>query len=324
MTRRMHVLVATLATSAAIGATLWLPTGSVFTQEPPESPSPAEIGEPWDFPQTADGQPDIQGMWIPADWGRPLETPLPSPEPPPASREEPSTPRKYSGGPPNEAGWSDVPWGSDSTSIIVDPPDGRIPWLPWAVKAKTYVSAHQGSGAEPVDPLFLDPVSKCLPYGVPRISSPNPYSGYQFLQRPGMVVIHYEQGHQYRIIRLDGRPHVGKNIRMWNGNSRGHWEGNTLVVDVTNLNGKTWVFGRSPSQVSAPFTSPELTVVERFIFTDFDTIHYELTVTDPNLYSRPWTISTKAFVRAPEGHRLYEYACYEGNRTTDLITSGNK
>ena len=67
-----------------------------------------------------------------------------------------------------------------------------------------------------------------------------------------------------------------------------------------------------------------LTVVERFIFSDPDTIEYELTVTDPNLYSRPWTISTKAFVRAPEGHRLYEYACYEGNRTTDLITSGNK
>ena len=207
--------------------------------------------------------------------------------------------------------------------IIVDPPDGKIPWLPWAVKAKQYISAHQGT-AGLVDPLFLDPVSKCLPYGVPRINSPNPYSGYQFLQRPGMVVIHYEQGHQYRIIRLDGQPHVGENIRLWNGNSRGHWEGNTLVVDVTNLNGKTWVFGRSPSQVSAPFTSAGLTVVERFTFADLDTIQYEVTMTDPNLYSRPWTISTKAFVRAPEGHRLYEYACYEGNRTTDLITSGNQ
>ena len=321
MTRQMHILVAALAATVA---TLWLPTGSVFTQEPSSPPEAATGSEPWDFPQTADGQPDIQGMWIPADWGRPLETPMPPPEPQTAPSAEPSTPRKYSGGPPNEAGWSDVPWGSDSTAIIVDPPDGKIPWLPWAVEAKTYVSAHQGNGPEPVDPLFLDPVSKCLPYGVPRISSPNPYSGYQFLQRPGMVVIHYEQGHQYRIIRLDGRPHVGKNIRMWNGNSRGHWEGNTLVVDVTNLNGKTWVFGRSPSQVSAPFTSPGLTVVERFIFADPDTIEYELTVTDPNLYSRPWTISTKAFVRAPEGHRLFEYACYEGNRTTDLITSGNK
>ena len=321
MRRRMKVPLDTLAMSAAIGATLWLLAVSVFTQEMSELPVKSELAQPWDFPQTVDGQPDIQGMWIAADWGRPLEAPAPKAKPPSAA--ESSTTRKYSGGPPNEPGWSDVPWGTDSTPIIVDPPDARIPWLPWAVKAKTYVSAHQGNGPEPVDPLFLDPVSKCLPYGVPRISSPNPYSGYQFLQREGMVVIHYEQGHQYRIIRLDGRPHVGKNIKMWNGNSRGHWNGNTLVVDVANLNGKTWVFGRSPSQVSAPFTSADLTVVERFIFSDIDTIHYEVTMTDPSLYSQPWTISTKAFVRAPEGHRLYEYACYEGNRATDLITSDN-
>ena len=321
MTRRMHILIATFL---AIVATLWLPTDSVFTQERSTSPPQAEASPSWSFPQTADGQPDIQGMWIAADWGRPLETPAPVPAVrPPARRREPSTTVKYSGGPPSEAGWSDVKWRSNTTPIIVDPPDGKIPWLPWAVKAKQYISAHQGT-AGPVDPLFLDPVAKCLPYGVPRISSPNPYSGYQFLQRPGMVVIHYEQGNQYRIIRLDGRPHVGKNIRLWNGNSRGHWEGNTLVVDVTNLNGKTWVFGRSASKVSAPFTSPALTVVERFIFADPDTIQYQVTMTDPNLYSRPWTISTKAFVRAPEGHRLYEYACYEGNRTTALITSGNK
>ena len=313
MTRRMHMIIATLT---AIVATLWLPTGSVFTQEPSESPSPAEIGQPWSFPQTADGQPDIQGMWIASDWGRPLETPAPRP----ATR--PAAPR--GDGPPIIDPWHDVTMTHDGTAIIVDPPDGTIPWQPWAVKAKQYISAHQGKGRDPVDPLFLDPVSKCLPYGVPRINSPNSYSGYQFLQRPGMVVIHYEQGHQYRIIRLDEQSHVGENIRLWNGNSRGHWEGNTLVVDVTNLNGKTWVFGRSPSQVSAPFTSPGLAVVERFIFADPDTIQYEVTMTDPNLYSQPWTISTKAFVRAPEGHRLYEYACYEGNRATDLITSGNQ
>ena len=313
MTRRTLGLAATLP---AIAATLWLATGSVFTQPRPASPARGDAGPaPWDAPRTADGQPDLQGMWIPDEWGRPLETPAPRPaDRPPARR---------GGGPPSEEGWSDVAMTSDRTPIIVDPPDGKIPWLPWAVTAKEYVAAHQGTSGS-VDPLFLDPVSKCLPYGVPRINSPNPYSGYQILQRPGMVVIVYEQGHQYRIIRLDGRPHVGPNIRLWNGNSRGRWEGNTLVVDVRNLNGKTWVFGRSPSQVSAPFTSPGLTVVERFIFTDIDTIQYEVTMTDPALYSRPWTISTRAFVRAPAGFRLFEYACHEGNRTTDLITSGNQ
>ena len=301
------------ATALAAAAILWLATGSVSTQ-PPSSPASGTLeSEPWEAPRTADGQPDIQGMWISDDWGRPLETP--TAERPP--------PQRSGGGPPSEAAWSDVELTSDRTSIIVDPPDGNIPWLPWAASARDYVVAHQGnSGA--VDPLFLDPVSKCLPYGVPRINSPNPYSGYQILQRPGMVVIVYEQGHQYRIIRLDGRPHVGSDIRLWNGNSRGRWEGATLVVDVRNLNGKTWVFGRSPSQVSGPFTSPGLQVVERFIFTDIDTIHYEVTMTDPDLYSQPWTISTRAFVRAPEGYRLFEYACHEGNRTTDLITSGNE
>lgn len=313
MTRRTLTLV---AVSSAIVATLWLATGSAATQETSPAPPATAVEFPlWDFPRTADGQPDIQGMWIPDEWGRPLETP----EPPPETR----APRRRGGGPPPEPDWVDVPFTSDRTPIIVDPTDGKIPWLPWATSAKAYVVAHQGNSGT-VDPLFLDPVSKCLPYGVPRINSPNPYSGYQILQRPGMVVISYEQGHQYRIIRLDDRPHVGDNVRLWNGNSRGRWEDHALVVDVRNLNGKTWVFGRSPSQVSAPFTSPGLQVVERFIFTDPDTIHYEVTMTDPNLYSRPWTISTKAFARAPEGYRLFEYACYEGNRATSLILSGGQ
>jgi hypothetical protein len=303
-----------------------LATGSGVAQEGSTSASGAKpAGTPWSPPRTPDGQPDIQGMWIAGDWGRPLETPAPA-----AARPQSAPANRAALGPPSEEGWSDVKTGPgtpypnpDRTPIIVDPPDGKIPWLPWAVKAKQYISRHQGTSG-PVDPLFLDPASKCLPYGVPRINSPNPYSGYQFLQRPGLVAVYYEQGHQYRIIPLDGRPHVGKNIRLWNGNSRGRWEGNTLVVDVTNLNGKTWVFGRAASQVSAPFTSPDMRVVERLTFADPETIQYEVTIEDPNLYSRPWKISTKAFVRAPKDHRLFEYACHEGNRTTHLITTGNK
>ena len=313
MTRRMVALSATVVTTVAI---LVPAAVSALAQERPATATASGTADkPWSPPRTPDGQPDIQGMWNPGDWGRPLETPVPE------TVKRPPAPR--GGGPPSEEGWSDVKTVRDRRPIIVDPPDGKIPWLPWAVKAKEYISKRQGTGTEPVDPLFLDPASKCLPYGVPRINSPNPYSGYQILQRPGMVVIYYEQGHQYRVIRLDGRPHVGKNIQLWNGSSRGRWEGNTLVVDVKNLNGKSWVFGRSASQVSAPFTTPALTVVERFTFTDADTIQYAVTMTDPNVYSRPWTISTTAFVRAPKDHRLFEYACHEGNRTTHFITTGN-
>ena len=115
-------------------------------------------------------------MWNPGDWGRPLEAPAP------AAATRPASPR--GGGPPSEEGWSDVKTTSDRTPIIVDPPDGKIPWLPWAVKAKEYISKHQGTSG-PVDPLFLDPASKCLPYGVPRINSPNPEAGIRFFSVRG-------------------------------------------------------------------------------------------------------------------------------------------
>jgi hypothetical protein len=314
MTFRMRTLIGIVVATVTA---LWLAVDPVITQEDAASGvKAAPTATKWTPPRTADGQPDIQGMWIADDWGRPLE----ARDPEVAKRQAPPA---NPAGPPNEAGWSDVKTTRDRTPIIVDPPDGKIPWLPWAVKAKDYISVHQGQHG-PVDPLFLDPASKCLPYGVPRINSPNPYSGYQILQRPGMVAIYYEQGHQFRILPLDNNPRMGPNIRLWNGNARARWEDNTLVVDVTNLNGRTWIFGRSASQVSAPFASPALHVVERFTFADADTIQYEVTIDDPNLYSRPWTISTKAFVRAPKGHRLFEYACHEGNRATELISSGNK
>ena len=206
---------------------------------------------------------------------------------------------------------------------IIDPPDGRIPWLPWAARAKEYVAAHQGdSDRTPVDYRYLDPATKCLPYGVPRINAPSPYSGYQILQRPGYVVIYYEQGHQFRTIPLDGRPHPPDKIKLWMGSSRGHWEGHTLVVDVTKLKGGKWLWGRARVSISAPFHSDALHVVERFTFSDPDTIHYEATIDDPNVFARPWTIAAKAFSRAPKGHELFEYACHEGNRATGLIQTG--
>ena len=278
--------------------------------------------KPWSPPRTPDGQPDISGMWVSGMALHTLETPAPAP---PAAAGS-------AGG--NAASLAPSVWDHDvkvkrgdtsaQTPAIVDPADGRIPWLPWAAKAKAYISAHQGDNDNsPLDYRFLDPATKCLPYGVPRINAPSPYSGYQFLQRRGYVVIYYEQGHQFRTIPLDGRPHPNDKIKLWMGNSRGHWEGNTLVVDVTNLKGGTWLWGRSPVSVSAPFHSDALHVVERFTFTDPDTIHYEATIDDPNVFARPWTIASKAFSRAPEGHELFEYACIEGNRATALIQTGD-
>jgi hypothetical protein len=299
--------------------------GVVRAQERVAAPvsvgAPASVAKTWSPPRTADGQPDISGMWVSGMNLQTLETPVPTPP--------------GAGGPTRNAAavapsvWDhDVKANRDDPSAqrpaIVDPADGRIPWLPWAAKAKSYIAAHQGDNdSNPLDYRFLDPATKCLPYGVPRINAPNPYSGFQFLQRPGYVVIYYEQGHQFRTIPLDGRPHPSNTITLWMGSSRGRWDGNTLVVDVTNLKGGTWLWGRSPVSVSAPFHSDALHVVERFTFTDPDTIYYEATIDDPNVFARPWTIAAKAFSRAPKGHELFEYACLEGNRATALIQPGD-
>lgn len=212
-----------------------------------------------------------------------------------------------------------------TTPMVVDPPDGRIPFQPWAVEQRGEIMARQ-------DELeYLDPRVKCLPSALPRAHLPVGYNTYQIEQIPGYVVMLYEWNHLYRYIPLDGRPHVNADIRLGMGDSRGHWEGNTLVVDVTNFTENTWVVGHGAPPEGAPasalttghgvFHSDELHVVERFTLRDADTIHYEVTIEDPQVFTQPWTIAFDALVRAPEDHMLFEYACHEGNgRNISLMT----
>ena len=212
-----------------------------------------------------------------------------------------------------------------TTPMVVDPPDGRIPFQPWAVEQRGEIMARQ-------DELeYLDPRVKCLPSALPRAHLPVGYNTYQIEQIPGYVVMLYEWNHLYRYIPLDGRPHVNADIRLGMGDSRGHWEGNTLIVDVTNFTENTWVVGHGAPPEGAPasalttghgvFHSDELHVVERFTLWDADTIHYEVTIEDPQVFTQPWTIAFDALVRAPEDHMLFEYACHEGNgRNISLIT----
>jgi hypothetical protein len=212
-----------------------------------------------------------------------------------------------------------------TTPMVVDPPDGRIPFQPWAAEQRGEVMARQD------DLEYLDPRVKCLPSALPRAHLPVGYNTYQIEQIPGYVVMLYEWNHLYRYIPLDGRPHVNADIRLGMGDSRGHWEGNTLVVDVTNFTENTWVVGHGAPPEGAPasalttghgaFHSDELHVVERFTLRDADTIHYEVTIEDPQVFTQPWTIAFDALVRAPEDHMLFEYACHEGNgRNISLMT----
>jgi hypothetical protein len=196
------------------------------------------------------------------------------------------------------------------TALIVDPPDGRMPYQPWAAAKRRYMRDHLYDREE-----FMSTRTRCFPAGTRSQNMGSNYNGWVIAQAPGVVQIIEEWNHTHRIIHLDERPHPGPNIRLWMGDSRGRWEGNTLVVDVRNFTDKTWIAGRidgeGPSNSS--FHSPALRVTERFTLVDEDHIDYEATYEDPNVFTRPWTIRRKIWKRAPKDYNLFEYACHEGN-----------
>jgi hypothetical protein len=178
--------------------------------------------------------------------------------------------------------------------VVIDPPDGKLPYQTWArAERMDRELPHRG---------YDDPTAHCFVAGVPRsMYTPSPY---QILQPSGYVVILFERM-SWRVIPLDGRRHIPDNIRLWQGDSVGHWEGDTLVVETTNLNGKTWL-----NEVGDVVSHAE-TVVERFIPTDANTVIYQATVTDPLVYTRPWTIEIPLHRKPDE---LLEVACHEDNQ----------
>ena len=177
--------------------------------------------------------------------------------------------------------------------VVMDPPDGLLPYQPWARAERIdRERPHRG---------YDDPTAHCLVAGIPRsMYIPSPL---QILQPPGYFVVLFERM-SWRVIPMDGRAHIADNVRLWQGDSIGHWEGDTLVVDTTNLNGKTWL-----DEVGNLVTHAER-VVERFIPVDAQKIIYRATVTDPLAYTRPWTIEIP-LNRGQE--ELLEVACHEDN-----------
>ena len=140
--------------------------------------------------------------------------------------------------------------------------------------------------------------------------------GNQIFQIPGFVIIRNEMIHETRVIPLDGRPHVSAKIRQYMGDSRGHWEGDTLVIESTNFNGKV---GITRNGNTLP-TSPEMRIVERITRVDATTLQYQATVTDPATWTRPWTVSLP--LRSQPQYGMFEYACHEGNYAMKHILSG--
>ena len=198
---------------------------------------------------------------------------------------------------------------SHQTSLVVDPPDGQLPPMTTegAQRARAWPSENPPGGfASAADFKVYD---RCITRGVLGSTFPNIYSsGMEIMQAPGFVVIRYEMIHESRIIPLDGRSPLAPSIRSYMGDPRGRWDGNTLVVETHNFNGKTGSYGRNGN--GSP-TSDALTLVERFTRRGADTLDYRVTVDDPRTWTRPWTVAM-VLTRDPD-YVLHEYACHEGN-----------
>ena len=165
----------------------------------------------------------------------------------------------------------------------------------------------------PLKVTDIEPKDRCALEGIPRSN----YRGnFEIIQSPGQVTILYTWNHAYRIIPIDGRQHAGAAIKLFNGHSVGRWEGNTLVVDVTNLNDLTWFDSHGTHHSDA------LHVVERWTIVDAKTINYEATMDDPKVFTRPWKIAFP--MRRARGEEMYEEACLEGNDPTVEGTSSKR
>jgi hypothetical protein len=188
------------------------------------------------------------------------------------------------------------------TSLIVDPPDGKLP--PLTPEGRRRLSDADERFRTKAGPEDLGAANRCITIGVPRVGGnfgAGPYSYYQILQTPGYVVLLPEMIHDARIIPLDGRPHLPRSIRQWNGDSRGRWEGKTLVVDTTNFSSQSYFMG----------SAENLHLTERFTRVGPETIEHEVTLDDPTTWTKPWTAVVRLNLSR---EKIYEAACHEGNR----------
>ena len=197
-------------------------------------------------------------------------------------------------------------------SLIIDPPDGRLPLTPAEATRRPGRESYRNQA--PAGPEDRSVFERCISRGLPGAMMPGFYNhNYQIFQVPGYVVILIEMIHDARIIPLDGRPHPDARIGQWMGDSRGRFEGDTLVVETTNF---APITGRALTVFGG---NPTTRLVERFTRTGENSIDYEFTVTDPTEYSRPWTASIP--MTTLEGG-IYEYACHEGNYGLENILAG--
>jgi hypothetical protein len=338
--------VSTVASRSALAVlAAWTIGGCERSGEPPApAASVATAAGEYVPPRTSWGDPDLQGKWpsthmvgVPMQRDEKLGTRNELNDEEFAEREAQyarqlqqdnadfelaeaqSTPGGAVGGPVSPPPhWLERGQPQRQASLIVDPPDGRMP--PFTEQAKQRQAElrkyreSRGPADSYTDRSLYD---RCITRGVAGSILPVIYNnGNQIVQAPGYVAIINEMIHETRVIPLDGRPHVGPGLELWLGDSRGHWDGDTLVVETTNLTDRTGIGLNGGGQRH----SARLKITERLTRTDADTIRYRITLDDPDTWNAPWTMEMP-LVR-DDDYGLYEYACHEGNYAMFNILSG--
>ena len=294
----------------------------------------------WTVPRTAGGHPDLQGLWgnktltpmerRDADMGKAFLTDeemarINQQRVVDEQARDDAPARRYEAG-GNVGGYGsywldsgDTVLSTGQTSLIVDPPDGRAPIKPWALETKAYNRAHNGDHYQ-----HMSVWDRCLSRGVPGSMLPAGYNNaYRILQTPGYVTIQHEMIHDARIIPVSDRPFIDDGIRQWMGDSRAHWDGDVLVVESKNFHNRGWIASSGAgARLKGIPTSKALHVVERYERVSDHTILWTVTITDPNVYTAPWTISMP--LTAEPDYEIYEYACHEGNYAVPNALGGQR
>ena len=293
--------------------------------------------ETWEPTRLADGQPDIQGMWNNIGVS---DTPLELPDgfsgpsfsqadleaiakarataQAEAAARRADQPREPSVG-AYAAYWFDSYWNEEADglapAIVVEPLNGQVPdWTSNAHEVLRHTRQHLHDSWE-----YMESGDRCITRGVIGMMMPTVYNnGTLILQSPGYVVLHSEMIHSARIIPIDGSSHVEPRLRQWDGDPRGRWEGNTLVVESTNFRAVRSMRGPKPNIRSRQ--SEEQRLIERFTFVDQETIAYSAHVDDPATYNGPWTAAFP--LKRDSEYQQFEYACHEGNYSVPNALSG--